>query len=238
MIFNTNFLSGQILLLANHNCKGFFRLKTTRLYDKLPKNFWSRKMPDELKEILRREIEELKQNKIRVITLVACFILLLFFLITDDSFDGEEIVLIEEPPPITKDLPVKVLSVPKSQDGVKTVMGANAGRLFIGDPFAVEEKPQPTPPPIIQKPTPPLPKIPPPSIVIEPKPEPIIEQPKEQIILTGTAISGENKMAMFLRGNETLFLTIGEEIDGRKISDITPDFVTFDNGERIYFQKN
>ena len=193
-------------------------------------------MPDELKEILRRELDELKQNKIRVITLAACFTLLLIFWITDDASDGEEIILNEEPS-LTKDLPVKVLPVPKSPDGVKIVMGANADRLLIGDPFAVEEKPQPAPPPIIQKTTPPLPKIPPPSIVIEPKPESIIEQPKEQITLTGTAISGENKIAMFLRGGETLFLTIGEEIGGRKISDITPDFVTFEGGERIYFQK-
>lgn len=121
-------------------------------------------------------------------------------------------------------------------------MGANADRLFIGDPFEVEEKPEPVPePPIIQEPPPPpLPKIPAAPeqpIVIEPTPEPKIEQPKEKILLTGTAISGANKTAMFLRGNETLFLTIGEEIGGRKISDITPDFVTFEDGKRIYFQK-
>ena len=195
-------------------------------------------MPDELKEILRRELDELKQNKIRVIALAVCFILLLIFWIADDSSDGEEIALNEEPPPLTKDLPVKVLPVPKSPDGVKKVMGANADRLFIGDPFEVEEEIKPAPPPpIIQEPTPPLPKVPAPSIVIEPKPEPVIEQPKEKIILTGTAISGENKTAMFLRGNETVFLTVGEEIGGRKISDITPDFVTFEDGGRIYFQK-
>ena len=111
---------------------------------------------------------------------------------------------------------------------MKIILGATADRLFIGDPFAVEEKVEPEPPP--PEPTTPLPKIPPPSIIIEPTPEP--EQPKEKIILTGTAISGNSKTAMFLRGDETLFLTIGEEIGGRKISDITSDFVTFDNGEK------
>ena len=193
-------------------------------------------MPEELKEILRRELDELKQNKIRVITLIACFTLLLIFWITDDASDGEEIILNEEPP-LTKDLPVKVLPVPKSPDGVKIVMGANANRLLIGDPFAVEKKTKPSPPSIIQETTPPLPKIPPPSIVIEPKPEPIIEQPKEQISLTGTAISGEVKTAMFLRGKETLFLTVGEEVGGKKISDITAEFVAFEDGQRIYLQK-
>ena len=181
-------------------------------------------MLEELKEILRRELDELKQNKIRVGILAGCLVILLIFSITDDGFDGEEIVLTEEPP-LTKDLPIKTLPVAKSPDGVKIILGATADRLFIGDPFAVEEKVEPEPPP-----TPPLPKIPPPSIIIEPTPEPKL--PKEKIILTGTAISGDNKTAMFLRGDETLFLTIGEEIGGRKISDITSDFVTFDNGEK------
>ena len=185
-------------------------------------------MPEEVKEILLRELEELKQNKIRVIALVVCLIFLVIFWIGDDTSDGEEIIL-DEKPPATKDLPVKVLPVAKSPDGVKVVLGANADRLFIGDPFAVEEKPKSTPPPT------PLPQIPAPSIVIEPPPEP--EPPKEKIILMGTAISGVNKTAMFLRGKETVFLTIGEEIGGRKISDITPDFVTFEDGARIYFQK-
>ena len=185
-------------------------------------------MPEELKEILRRELDELKQNKIRVGILAGCFVILLIVSITDDGSDGEEIIL--EEPPLTKDLPIKNLPVAKSSDGVKIILGATADRLFIGDPFAVEEKVEPEPPP-----TPTLPKIPPPSIIIEPTPEP--EPPKEKIILTGTAISGDNKTAMFLRGEETLFLTVGEEIGGRKISDITSDFVTFDNGERIYFQK-
>lgn len=184
-------------------------------------------MPEEVKEILRRELSELKQNKIRVLALVGCLIVLVIFWITDDTSGGEEIIL-EEKPPATKDLPVKVLPVAKSPDGVKIVLGANADRLFIGDPFAVEEEIKQTP-----QPTPPLPAIPAPSIVLEPPPE----QPKEEIILMGTAISGANKTAMFLRGKETLFLTIGEEIDGRKISDITPDFVTFEDGARIYFQK-
>ncbi len=188
-------------------------------------------MPEELKEILRRELDELKQNKIRVGILAACVVILLAVWITDGS-DGEEIVLTDEPP-LTKDLPIKNLPVAKSPDGVKIILGATADRLFIGDPFAVEEKVAPEPPPT-PEPTPPLPKIPPPSILIAP-PEP--EKPKEKIILTGTAISGENKTAMFLRGDETVFLTIGEEIGGRKISEISPDFVTFEDGGKAMWNE-
>ena len=191
-------------------------------------------MSDKLKEILQHELDELKQNKIRAIALGVCFIVLLIFWLTDDSSDGEEIVLneptIAEKPPATKDLPVVSLPVEKSADGVTLVMGANADPLLIGDPFAGKEKPKP-PPKVV---TPPVPSIviQPPQIPEQPKP-----QPQEEIILTGTAISGTNKTAMFLRDKKTIFLTIGEEIGGKKILAITPDFVTFEDGERVFIQR-
>lgn len=185
-------------------------------------------MPDEFKKFLNRELEELKQNKIRAIALAVCSIVAIIFLITDDSSSGEEIIL-NNAPPLTKDLPVKVLPAEKSPDGVTIVLGANADALLIADPFAGEEKPKPQPKPQSNpQPPPPLPAIPSPKSI---QPSPKIEQPQEQMTLTGTAVSGNNKVAMLLRGNETLFLTIGDEINGKKIIDITPDFVTFDNGE-------
>ena len=182
-----------------------------------------------MKDFLRHELEELKQNKVRVIALIVCFVAVLVFWIIDDSFSSEEIILNDEPP-LTKDLPVKVLPVEKSPDGVTLVIGADADELFIGDPFAGEDKPKTT-----SQVTPPLV----PHILIQPPPQPITqpEQPKERIILTGTAISGEVKMAMFLRDKETLFLTVGEEVGGKKISDISAEFVTFEDGERVYLQK-
>ena len=183
-----------------------------------------------MKDFIRHELEELKQNKVRAIALGVCFVVLLIFWATDDSSGGEEIIL-EDEPPLTKDLPVKVLPVEKSPDGVTLVLGANADELFIGDPFAGEDKPEPpsqvTPPHV-------------PSILIQPPPveqpkQP--KQPKDRIILTGTAISGEIKTAMFLRDKETLFLTVGEEIGGKIISDISAEFVTFEDGQRVYLQK-
>lgn len=191
---------------------------------------------DWLKKFLGHEQEELKKNKIRAGALGACVVILLIFLATNDNSGGEEIILTDKPP-VTKDLPVKALKVEKSPDGVTKVLGANADALLIGDPFAVEEKPKPQPPP------PPLPKIPEvvPPVVIEPPPAPPVEEkpakPREQIILTGVAISGENKTALILYGGKTLFLTIGDEIDGQKIIDITPEFVTLEDNERVYMQK-
>lgn len=191
-------------------------------------------MPEEFKNILQREIDELKQNKVRAISLAVCFVVLLIFWLTDDNSAGEEIALNEpttvvDTPPATKDLPVVNLPVEKSSDGVTRVLGANAEPLFVGDPFAGKEKPKPTPPKVVLPPIPPAAPQPP-----QPSAPPT---PQEKFTLTGIAISGSNKIAMFLRGKETLFLTVGEEIGGKKISDITPDFVTFDGGERLFIQK-
>lgn len=197
------------------------------------------KILDWLNKILGHdELEELKKNKIRAGALGACVIILLIFCATIDDSGGEEIILTDKQP-VTKDLPVKALKVEKSPDGVTKVLGANADALLIGDPFAVEEKTKPQPP----LPPPPLPKIPEvvPPVVIEPPPAPPVEEkiskPKEQIILTGVAISGENKTALILYGGKTLFLTIGDEIGGQKIIDITPEFVTLEDNERVYMQK-
>lgn len=190
-------------------------------------------MPDELKKFLQHELDELKENKVRVIALGVCFVAVLFVWLNDDSSKEKEIKLDEptttaDAPPVTKDFPTVSLPVEKSADGVTLVLGANADPIFIGDPFMEKEKPAPppkvvTPPVVIQPPPTPLPKI----------PEQTKPQPKEKIILTGTAISGEKKTAMFLRGKETLFLSIGDEIYGKKILDISPDSVTFTDGERL-----
>ena len=118
--------------------------------------------------------------------------------------------------------------MPESPDGVKIVLGATSDELFIGDPFQGKEKP-----PLPKKVE--LPTIPPPQS-IQPQPPPKVE-PKEKIFLTGTAVSGDNKIAMFLRGKENFFGTIGDEVGGRIISDITPDFVIFADGKRVYIQK-
>ncbi|MBR0261023.1 MAG: hypothetical protein IJQ85_04425 [Selenomonadaceae bacterium] len=194
-------------------------------------------MPEWLKNILQRELDEIKQNKVRVIFVGVCFIVVLILWLTDGSSDDEEIILNEpttpvETPPATKDLPVKILPVEKSSDGVTLVLGANADELFIGDPFAVKEKPKP-PPKVATPPVPPIVIQPPPTQPpVQPKP-----QPQEKIILTGTAISGDKKIAMFLREKETLFLSIGDEIGGKKISDINPDFVILEDDVRVFIQK-
>ena len=189
-----------------------------------------------LAEWFRRDFDELKKDKVRVIATVVFLVILVAFKLTDDGPDVEEIDL--DSPPLTKDLPVQKLPAkvpaqkPESLDGVKIVLGANSEPLYVGDPFAAPPKPKPAPkvepPPKIE-----LPPIPSPQIQLPPQPS----APKEKIVLTGTAISATNKTAMFLRDKKTEFLTVGEEIGGRIISDITPEFVTFKDGTRLYLQK-
>ena len=177
-------------------------------------------MSDELKKILSRELEELKQNKIRAGALGVCFVLVIIFWLGEDD-SGEEVNLTEQQtpaPPVTKDLPTKPLPVPKIDDGVTVVLGADADALNVADPFAGEEKPRPPPNP-------------------PPTKSEVKDEPKEKIILTGTAVSGNVKTAMFLRDKKTIFLMVGDEIGGRKILDITPDCVIFKDGARAYLQK-
>ena len=76
-------------------------------------------MSDELKKILSRELDELKQNKIRAIALVVCFIILLIFWLDDNNSGGEEINLTETQPPVTKDFPVVSLPDEKSAENIK-----------------------------------------------------------------------------------------------------------------------
>lgn len=193
-------------------------------------------MSDELKKILSRELEELKQNKIRAGALGVCFVFVIIFWLGEDD-SGEEVNLTEQQtpaPPVTKDLPTKPLPAPKIDDGVTVVLGADADALNIADPFAGEEKPKP--PPKVTAPTPPPQIVLPPPIPPPTKPE-VKDEPKEKIILTGTAVSGNIKTAMFLRDKKTIFLTVGDEIGGRKILDITPDCVIFKDGARAYLQK-
>lgn len=190
-------------------------------------------MSDELKNFLSRELDELKQNKIRVTALAVCLVVLIIFWLGEDD-SGEEINLAEQKPapPVTKDLPVKPIPTPQIDNGVTIVLGADADALNIADPFAGEEKPKPPPKIATPPPTPQIVLQPPPTPKPEPKPE-----SKEKIILTGTAVSGDIKTAMFLRGKQTIFLTVGDEIGGKKILNITPDCVTLEGNVRVFLQK-
>ena len=90
-----------------------------------------------------------------------------------------------------------------------------------------------------------------------PKPVPIktVEiSDKIVLILKGTAISGDKKMAIIQRSvvneknpkdskakdsskSESLLLNIGDEVEGRRIVDIGKDSVTFEDGHKLHLQE-
>lgn len=118
------------------------------------------KMNDELKNKLQdfwnNEIEEIKQNKIRFITLIFCTFIAFAFWFTDEKSEEislNEPVQVEESNNVTQEDKTEenkissnneVISVksPSSEvDGVKIVsaIGANSEKLYVGDPFKSEE---------------------------------------------------------------------------------------------------
>ena len=201
-------------------------------------------MTYELKKFLQSEVDELKQNKIRAIALGVCFFVVVVIWAGENFSRGDEIAL-NDPPPVatvntppttaTKDLPLTSLPAGNNLDGVTELIGANTEPLNVTDPFAAEEKsePKPTAPPATVEPIPPAQIQPLPAA----PPAPTPPKPREQIILIGTAISGTDKTAMLQLGKQTMFFSVGDVIDGRRIIDIGTDFVTLDDGETLRLQK-
>ena len=135
-----------------------------------------------------------------------------------------------------------------SSGNIKAVIGANADEIYIYDPFK-----NPTPAPKVKAEEPPKVEVPvkaeaktlppvEPVIIIQPAPEVPVppKVPEVKFILQGVAL-GENKVAMVQKISENkilemLFLKIGDELNGKKIADIAEDFLTFDDGNRMYFE--
>ena len=204
-----------------------------------------------MKDFLKAQLDEVRENKLRFGLLVVAFFAAIIFAVTDYFERGEEIDL--EPQKISQVEPVQTTADEKpvaqkvsvANENVKAVIGANADEIYIYDPFkdpapkvkvespkvevpvkAEEAKSSPIEPVIVIKPTPDVPA--------PPKP------PEEKFVLQGIAL-GENKVAMVQKISEgkvieMLFLKIGDKLQGKKISDIAEDFLTFDDGNRMYFE--
>lgn len=115
-------------------------------------------LKQKLQEFWQNELEEIRQNKIRVFALIFSFFIAVALMFSEDS--GEKIDVshsekVEESAEITskknidddKNPNKKVISVKKAEnknDGEKivAVIGANSEELYVGDPFqSSEEKP-------------------------------------------------------------------------------------------------
>ena len=214
-------------------------------------------MNEQLRKIYDREFSEIKQHKKRFGAIIASLVVsLLLFAFTDN----------EEPVKATPDIETAKVVEPKknaktaANNEIKSKFKNVAGLEKVSEnadiinPFKVDiEKPPKNktenksievPAPVFTPPA--LPEAPAQNKTAEP-----VE--KVVLILKGVAISGDKKMAIIQRGTnindkdsktsegknsaESFLLSLGDEIDGRRIIDISKDSITFDNGHKLRIQE-
>ena len=218
-------------------------------------------MNQQFKTFLDQEFKEIKEHKNRFIAISTAFVISLGVLIFSGSDEAAPISEEEKPVRIEKatqnnksDDKKKVESKFKNIKGLERA----AAEVEIVNPFKVdiakEEK-------LVEIKPVEVPKIPTPVPIITPKekvepPKSVESEEKVVLVLKGTAINGDNKMAIIQRSistknnsqksksssdnnkSENLILKIGDEFEGRFIIEINKDFVIFDDGERLYVQKD
>ena len=213
-------------------------------------------MPDDkLRSFYEQELNEIKQHKLRfgliAASLAASIVLFFFF-----EEDNESATVSNDAAPkvvsVTKDTAsINSKEVHKTTSKVTEVIGlkrASADAELI-NPFKVDiidSKPPTIQPPAVV-----------PTVPTLPLQQTKTPEPDRQIvlILKGTAISGNRKMAIIQRSvvgknsskdsedsknkdkSESMMLSLGDIIDGRRIVDISRDFITFDDGHDLYIQE-
>lgn len=201
-------------------------------------------MSDKFKNFWQKDLNELKENPLRFGGLLICFIALVILFFSDDG-GGEQINTSKNPAPVetvekpatvandTKIITVKNAKNSNADKNITVVLGANSENAVVHDPFKIPQKEKfDTPPPA---------EIPTVQPAIIP---PVAQEPpklSEKFILRGTAIVGYNKSALIQiisndknSAAENLILEIGDTLGGKKIIDISQDFLTFDDGEILF----
>ena len=178
-------------------------------------------------KFFKQEIEEIRQNKVRVIGLVLCFVFAIVFLIWNYFDTGEEIILTEKPSDEEKNISVQ--KVP--EQNITAVIGANSDVLFVKNPFhskkeILEEEKEVEKSELTEK-------------ISEPVEDIKISTPvDEKFVLSGTAITSEEKTALVQHTknsvSENLFLSVGDTVGNKKIIDIEEDFILLEDGEKLY----
>ena len=208
---------------------------------------------DRLKDFYYREINEIKQNKLRFGAIVAALAAsVALFFITDtetevtaaaDSESSKVIAAVNDDP--LDDKPSNKDKSEKPASKVTSITGLERASEVEGliNPF----KSDLATPPVEKKFTEP-PAIPlPPSI---PTPAKTVDADSQVVlILKGTAISGDKKMAIIQRStttkdktkdqfhSESVMLNLGDTFEGRRIVSIGRNFIAFDDGQYLYVQE-
>lgn len=228
-------------------------------------------MSDKLKTFWEREVNEIKQHKKRIILLAAVALASLIFWIlapenneaasNDDVDSGTTTVNRQSSTPkpnsnnnndSNNSRSTQVLGLSRASEDVSLV---NPFKSDLPKPTPVIEnkppvknEPLPTPALPVQNdltdiPEPPQ-ELPVNNLDLESEVEP---EPATILILKGTAISGDKKMAIIQIGThntndnknqnlETRIVKIGDTIEGRIITDIEKDFILFNDGQRLNLQ--
>lgn len=220
-------------------------------------------MNQKLKKFLDREIAEIKEHKNRLIAMAIASLILSGVLLFSGNEEASEIAKNENPPSVEKVAP-KNRTEKKSEPRFKSIKGLEraAAEMEIINPFKVDiEKPQEpankeTESELENKPleVEPVPKKPVDTPNYKESDKSIEPKDKVVLILKGTAISGDKKMAIIQRNIESkndspkskssndnksksMMLKIGDKIDDKQIISIDKNFVIFDDGECLYLQE-
>ena len=184
---------------------------------------------DEVKKFFKAQLDEIRENKLRFGLIISCLIVVIIFAALD-SESVEEIPLAQKNS-VNVDRQTKFAA---TSETVKALIGANSDEVFVQDPFEspaqfvkVEEK-------IL----PPVEQINP--VIFEP---PKVENklPEEKFVLKGVAIGAESTaLVTKIVGDksETTFLKIGDKIKGKAVVSIGRDFLTLEDGEKIFVTNN
>ena len=206
-----------------------------------------------LRKFYDREISEIKAHKVRLIFMFAIVVISIIVLIFSDKEDDTNAISKNESVKINAALnnSVKNSSETADNSNLTEILGLQKALKDedIINPFKVdnnenstafEDKP-PMPTPAVEfKP----PTITAPNKNISPLPK------SETIMLKGTAISGNKKMAIVQIGKvskndsnndknkiESRLLSIGDEIEGKRVIDIGKNFIAFDDGKSLSLQE-
>ena len=209
-----------------------------------------------LQEFYHKELNEIKQHKTRFGILAASLVFsLMVFAFTNGEEEIKEAVEIEPPKAVAND--DKPLSKSETNSKLTRIAGLEKASedVELVNPFKVDVNESPVNEPKTENKLPTItPAFNPPTQLpksIESK------EPAEKVvlILKGTAISGDKKMAIIQRGisnktdskdsqisndkakMESFLLNLGDEIDGRRIIEINRNFIVFDNNEYLYLQE-
>lgn len=209
---------------------------------------------DFFKNFLQNEREEIEKHKTRIILVIFLAVATIIFSFSDFGNNAENIS-IETSQVEEKDSAEKITDTEKVDDkkistvqevtaeNVISVIGANAEKLAVKNPFQVAEveeveEVEKSVEVEEDKKTPATENISPQVVVVQQLATQKNSAVEEKFILSGTAIGDTKRTALVqhYKNNKpagTLFLQVGDSLKGKKVVEITEDAVILEGGEKI-----